>query len=662
MLDTLQQWLGWINDHPHLAMLMLFFTALLDAIFIVGAFVPAGILLFTGGALVALGSLSLWQAVALAAGGAAVGDGLSYWLGRRHGERLLSSKWLKQHPETLARAKRFFASYGAYSIAMARFLGPVRAFVPALAGASGLRTFAFLIAEVPAATLWALMFIFPGVVFGASLGLAAEVGGRLALLLLVLLLLIVAVFALSLLVARVVQPRATAWIGAMLDWSRHHRGLGNFGTVLADPDQPETPALLVLAGSLLLLSSGGVWLANGAALHAYPLAMDAAFWQALRDLHTPWGLALAEYASRLGHWKVYVPLALAVLASLIAAHRIRAAAHWLAALGFGTLLSFGLYATPVLAPPARYFGALQPPAPDAMDLLLAPVVYAFLATLLASGRRPGVRTALYGVIGAIILVIVLARLYLGMQWFSAALIVTLTGLAWVGLLGFGYRRHMADPRPLPRMLPTAALIFVIGFAVALTDTNPRILPVSETPQRMSAASWAAGGWQELPAQRLDIAGRDRQILSLQWAGTLDDIRDTLIKSGWRMPPPLSAGAVLRYLAPATDITALPVLPQVHAGNNPALSLRLSADPAKEYLLRLWPTAYVLEDGRPLWVGSLSALHISTLYTLFSYPLAQDASADADRLLGGSPELHVEARGPLRLLSSSIPSPDDAPDR
>ena len=45
----------WINAHPEWAQLLLFLTAMLDALFIVGAFVPAGIVLFAIGALIALG-------------------------------------------------------------------------------------------------------------------------------------------------------------------------------------------------------------------------------------------------------------------------------------------------------------------------------------------------------------------------------------------------------------------------------------------------------------------------------------------------------------------------------------------------------------------------------------------------------------------------------
>lgn len=655
MIETLQHWLGWVNAHPHVAMLMLFVAALLDALFVLGAFVPAGIVLFAGGAVVALGSLSLWQAVALAAAGAVAGDGFSYWLGRRYGDRLLGGAWLRKHPETLSRAQGFFARYGAYSIAMARFLGPVRAFVPALAGASGLRTLPFLTAAIPAATLWALTFIFPGVVFGASLGLAAEVGGKLALLLLALLLVIVVAFILARLMAHFFQNHAAAWVGAMLDWSRHHRGVGNFGTVLADPDQPETPALLVLAVLLLALSASGVWLASGAFLHAHPLAADAAFWQAMRDLHTPWGLALAAYAERLGHWKVYVPLALVVLAGLLWARRIRAAAHWLAALGFGGLLSLGLYATPVLAPPARYFGALTPLAPDAIDLLLAPVVYAFLATLMAIGRRPRVRVAIYGATTAIVLLIALARLYLGMQWLSTAAIVTVTGVAWAVLLGLGYRRHMSDARPLPRIILPALLIFLAGFSAALTDARAPAATAASPDRTLAEATWREDGWQMLPRQRLDIAGRGRQSFNLQWAGTPDELKAILLAAGWREPPPLSAGDVLRYLAPDSAITELPVLPQVHAGHNPALSLRLSTDRADEYLLRLWPSGFRLDDGRPLWVGTLSRLKLTPLYALLTYPAPQNADVDTEAVLSAAPALRIEARGALHLLSSSFPT-------
>src|SRR5690606_18607137 len=153
------------------------------------------------------------------------------------------------------------------------------------------------------------------------------------------------------LIGRRVQAHTEGWVGAVLDWSRRHRRLGKFGAVLTDSSQPETPALALLAA--VLFGCGALWryLFASPALPPFPGAVDAAIFQTLRDLHTPWGLALAQGALQLGEWQVYGPVALATFIVLVLLRKRRAAAHWLAALAFGALLSLGLHMVPTLAPP-----------------------------------------------------------------------------------------------------------------------------------------------------------------------------------------------------------------------------------------------------------------------------------------------------------------------
>src|SRR3546814_2585568 len=95
---------------------------------------------------------------------------------------------------------------------------------------------------------------------------------------------------------------------------------------------------------------------------SYPLRLDAAVFQGLRDLHTPLGFTLARRLQQIGEWHVYVPVALVSFVTLIALGRPRAAAHWIAALAFGGAIALGLYAIPLLPPPFHYFGTSLPNA------------------------------------------------------------------------------------------------------------------------------------------------------------------------------------------------------------------------------------------------------------------------------------------------------------
>ena len=657
MTELAHQFLDWVAAHPGPALLLLFFVAALDAIFIVGAFVPAGVLLFGVGALIGLDRLQLWPAVLLAAGGAVLGDALSFWLGRHYGERLFEHRWLSRYPEALARSRQFFERHGGKGVMAARFLGPVRAITPALAGASGMSTWQFLLADGLAAIAWAFAYLGPGIAFGASLELAAEVAGRLALLVLGLFLLALLGFALARGLVGGLSLRAERWVGRLLDYSRRHRRLGRFGAALADPDQPETPVLAVLAILLTVLGATLLIACLGTALHAGPLWFDAAIYQGLRELRTPWGVGLAAFFVQLGDWRVYGAVALAVLVGLAAQRKPRALAHWLAAAGFGAVLAMGMGLAPLLPPPFEFFGHAPAVAGLGRDLPLAVSLYGFLPVLLSTGRRPLARVMIYGVAVSLLSLLTLGRLYLGVQWTSQAVIATLIGVAWASLLGLGYRRHRARPiRSTPYLLLLPAAI-VLAFLMRPTAPEGAVPDDGAgTDHGLAAEAWWNGGWQQLPSQRIDLADRARQPLNLQWAASPAEIGSVLESQGWSTPPPLGPASALHWLAPNTDLAERPVLPQAHAGRHQSLLWRRELSPGLQATLRLWPSGYRTESGEPIWVGMLAQQQLRSVLALLHVPLTLAQEPDIPALLQALPQTETRRTDAgiwlLRSASSS----------
>jgi membrane-associated protein len=125
---------------------------------LIGFFLPGDSLLFTAGLLVADGRYlrqPLWLLCLLVAVAAVAGDQFGYAFGRRFGPSLFrrpDSRLFKQ--ENLARARQFFARYGARSIVLARFVPIVRTFTPIVAGASHMHYRTFLAYNLIGGTLW----------------------------------------------------------------------------------------------------------------------------------------------------------------------------------------------------------------------------------------------------------------------------------------------------------------------------------------------------------------------------------------------------------------------------------------------------------------------------------------------------------------------------
>ncbi|OYV49292.1 MAG: phosphoesterase, partial [Burkholderiales bacterium 21-58-4] len=127
MGSYLQALIDYFSIHPYLAMAGVFAASLLEAVAVIGTIVPGSSIVFAGGVLIGLNALDLGWTMALAIGGAILGDGLSYWLGH-HYRTSISTVWpMKNHPELLARGQEYFTRNGGKSVFFGRFLGPVRA-------------------------------------------------------------------------------------------------------------------------------------------------------------------------------------------------------------------------------------------------------------------------------------------------------------------------------------------------------------------------------------------------------------------------------------------------------------------------------------------------------------------------------------------------------
>lgn len=102
--------------------------------------------------------------------GAVLGDAISFWLGQKFGP-LLSEIWpFRRHPERFERGISFFERYGASSVFIGRFFGPLRAVIPLAAGMLHMPPLRFYMANVLSAMVWAPALVFSGDLLAHSLG------------------------------------------------------------------------------------------------------------------------------------------------------------------------------------------------------------------------------------------------------------------------------------------------------------------------------------------------------------------------------------------------------------------------------------------------------------------------------------------------------------
>ena len=147
---------------------VLLLTSFAESLPFIGLIVPGTIFLGFFGFLSAQGYLDIGDLIWFAAIGAILGDGLSYYLGRK-GAIFFSDKNTILKQSYLEKGEKFFKKYGNKSIFLGRFIGPLRPIVPFIAGLSGMDKKIFIFWNVISAALWSVMFLFLGYFFGNAL-------------------------------------------------------------------------------------------------------------------------------------------------------------------------------------------------------------------------------------------------------------------------------------------------------------------------------------------------------------------------------------------------------------------------------------------------------------------------------------------------------------
>jgi len=166
--DTLRPLFQWISANPGWADLVVFLTAMLESLAFVGVAFPGVAMMIGFGALVSNGTIQFWPTLFWAIAGAIVGDGISFWIGHHFRHSLHSMRPFSTHPELLEKGVAFFHRYGAISVLLGRFVGPIRPIIPVVAGMLGMETGRFFVVNILSALAWGPAYLLPGMAIATS--------------------------------------------------------------------------------------------------------------------------------------------------------------------------------------------------------------------------------------------------------------------------------------------------------------------------------------------------------------------------------------------------------------------------------------------------------------------------------------------------------------
>lgn len=653
MESHLQSLVAYLSAHPNFALGAIFAAAFLEALAVIGTVIPGSTVVFVGGVLIGLKVLNPWWAAGLAIFGAILGDGVSYWLGRHYHEKIRTMWPMKNYPKLFERGHAYFTKNGRKSVFVGRFLGPVRAIVPVVAGMANMPPTQFYVMNIVSAFAWAAAHLLPGVLFGASLQLAGAVSSRLVVML-------AATVAFFWIAAWLVRhgvgygwPRIQSWRDRAVERARGRSGLLSRAVLsLFDPARPESPALLTAA--VLLFGSG--WLFLGVLQDVVandPLVqVDKSVYYLLQGIRTQWMDVFMVTITELGGAAVMTAVILVVAALLAWMRRWRTFAYWLAAVAFAEILVQLLKFTLARQRPITLYSGNELFSFPSGHATLSIVVYGFLAFLLARNKPPKTRITLTLIATVIIASISFSRLYLGVHWFSDVLAGLSLGLGWVALLGIAYTHHVRDETPPARELSLAVLATLVGVGGWYVGGHQHadIVRYAYRPkfETISLAAWQQQGWRKFPAARSELGGEVEEPFSVQWVASPRQIAATLSAAGWRTPTPWSAKAAFLWVLPGSTMQQLPVLPKFNEGAPQQLSFIQPRNTHTRWVLRLWPLHYRVANldypAQPLWIGMITQEQLRTVKG--GLTLAQtsvDFATPVQALANTLPVQHVLAR-------------------
>ncbi len=633
MTDLIQQLLSWVNANPHWAGLAVLLVACAESLAVVGLVVPGAAMMFGAGALIAAGAMGFWTTLLLAVAGAVLGDGLSYWLGYRYNDKICQWWPFSRHPGLLRRGEAFFHHHGGKSVFVARFVGPVRPIVPMMAGMMAMSPSRFFLANILSALAWAPIYLLLGMAFGASLTLAGEVAGRLAVLMGVVLIALWATVRLVHVVYDFMRMRGLPWAEAWLQRGRSYPALS---WVVGDLLDAQKPVLRTLLLWLAILLGGGwlfFWVLHNVMSGAAIVPAGQSLYELLQGLRTPIGDQVMVAFSELGDGVVMLILVVGVLLWMLWKKAWYEALYWLAAAGFAVLAVWLFkYTLQIPRPIALYSGVNSYSFPSG-HAALSTAIYGYLAMLSAQALPSRYRWLPYAVAMLLVVGISFSRLYLGAHWLADVLGGIGLGAAWVALLAIARHYHLRRVGGVKGLPVVVLLLFLVVGSFHINNKMTSDLAryaVQQVIVPIPEQAWWQTAWRDRSAFRIDLEGEREQPLNIQWAGDLSALQQLLEAQGWRVPESVTASSALRWLSPDLPLAQLPVLPQLHNGQQEGLLLLyVNSGQTVPMVLRLWSSNIRLEPGsRTLWLGTVSGLRRQCL-SLICFPRS---ATDYDRAL------------------------------
>ena len=611
--DLVRHLVLWIYQHPNWAGLALFLLSAVESLAVIGFLVPGTIVMTAVGIFIGAGLLSYWPMVVWAATGSLFGDALSFTIGYFFKDNLNNIWPFKTRRHWLIKGQQFFEKHGGKSIFLARFIGPLRALAPIIAGAMRMPATKFYIIDACSAVVWAIVYLLPGVILGeASLELPPDITEHLFRFVFLTLIIVIAgiwITRLSILHVNEVVKNALSCLWTKMKETpsftflcyvfRHHRAdhpRGQLGTLFV--------FLLVLIAFIFLVLIASV-------RHPILVTYNNEIYHFVESLRMQWLDNFMLITTMLGEKKIIGIGFLITLAWLCYRRCWRAAIFWFGAFFLGAGGAYVLKDLLHFHRPNIAFEAIDGFSFPSGHVVLATIFYGGLAYLGASHRLLRFRWIGYSIASVLIAAVACSRAFLGVHWLSDILGSILLGWLCLLLMALFYQRHPSQNIGSEKFLP-CLVILQIALSWGYIYTHSAQLKADYFSVPVTRSIEMTNWWQTgaaIPMVATNRFGLSKEPLSIQWAGTENDITQILQAQNWTsaLEP---HNWVLEIQHPEKNTPKINLNLHIHffEDKKPKLVFyKPMMNNAHTFMvLQLWQTDAILEPtAQVIWVGELS---------------------------------------------------------
>jgi membrane protein DedA with SNARE-associated domain len=610
----------WLYAHPHWALFITFLISFGESLAIIGSIIPGSVTMTAIGILAGSGVMRIDLTFLAATLGAIAGDSGSYALGYTFSDRLVNIWPFKKYPKWLIYGQDYFSRHGATSVLIGRFVGPMRSIIPVIAGMMHMKHWHFLIANGISAVAWAILYVTPGVLIGAaSSELSTESATRLFVLILIFL---IVVWLLSLSIKWLVvhtnhylrSNLHNAWT-----WLKNRPRLMYLTKLLAPHNEINhfsTAALTILFILCFIFSLVTITLiVQGSWITTINNPVNL-FFQSIRT--QPFDAFFVTVILMVGP----LPLLTLLLAVSICAIYFRdwqILRFWLT---LGLTTGITIFLLTYLVDQPKPIGLLRyhaPPLFPDTSLTYASALFGFLIYYIRTHYNSVIMLITRVLFFILLALAGIALIYLGDNWIVSVIASYFIGLTLFLLHWIFYRRSIRLHQRTQTPILIACFLFISAGCVSYSLHFKQMVHAHGrhlAQYVLTDQVWWNQQQPLLPIYTTNRIGKQKSLLNIQYAGSINKLQQELESAGWK-PQPDSFLYLLLVRAGGENSTELPLLAQLYQNKKPNLVMTYNSSDKKIVLImRLWRSNYHLRHyPQPIWLGSVDRLPPSQVLRL-----------------------------------------------